>query len=160
MCTLWGLSPGRLTGYVQRVKPVGSLIRISRRVNFSEYWWRPVHLSMLSYQGFSFIRTKQNRTGILSRHLSIQEGQDGPGSLTWFFFFFFFKDHFFVAFGEEFTRISLCPYSASSPHSLMPCLLTDQKFANSFWKGSPKEHFYEVISKSDQWFERKRHFKN
>ena len=46
----------------------------------------------------------------------------------------------FVAFREEFTRISWCPYNAISPHSLIPCLLTDQNFANNFWKGSPKEH--------------------
>ena len=43
--------------------------------------------------------------------------------------FFFF---FFVAFREEFTTISLCLYSASSPHSLIPCSLTDQTVANSF----------------------------
>ena len=39
---------------------------------------------------------------------------------------------FFVAFRKEFTRISLCPYSASSRHSLRPCLSTDQNFANNF----------------------------
>ena len=39
---------------------------------------------------------------------------------------------FFVTFGEEFVRISSCPYSANSPHSLMPCLLTDQNFMDSF----------------------------
>ena len=39
---------------------------------------------------------------------------------------------FFVPFREEFTRISLCLYSASSPHSLIPCLLTDQNFTNNF----------------------------
>ena len=38
----------------------------------------------------------------------------------------------------------------------MPCLLTNQNFANSFWKGSPKEHFYEIISKSDNRFQRRR----
>ena len=38
--------------------------------------------------------------------------------------------HFFVPFREEFTSISL--YSASSPHSLIPCLLTDQNFPNKF----------------------------
>ena len=35
---------------------------------------------------------------------------------------------FFVVFREEFTRISLCLYSARSLHSLIPCLLTDQNF--------------------------------
>ena len=38
----------------------------------------------------------------------------------------------FVAFREEFTRISLCLCSGSSPHSLIPCLFTDQNFANNF----------------------------
>ena len=46
---------------------------------------------------------------------------------------------FFVAFREEFI--------------LIPCLLTDQNFAIKFWKGSPKGHFYEIISISDQLFQ-------
>ena len=46
-----------------------------------------------------------------------------------FFFFFLF------AFREELTRISLCLYSARSPHSLIPCSLTDQNFTNNFEKG-------------------------
>ena len=53
----------------------------------------------------------------------------------------FREDHgqfLFVAFREEFTRISLCPYSGGSPISLMPCLLTDQHFANNFEKGHPR----------------------
>ena len=63
-------------------------------------------------------------------------------------------------FGEEdFLKISSCPYSARSPHSPEPCLWTDQNFANTFWKGSPKEHSCEIISKSDQRF-RRRFFKN
>ena len=28
------------------------------------------------------------------------------------------------------------------------------KFQEQFWKGSLKDHFYEIISKSDQWFQR------
>ena len=43
--------------------------------------------------------------------------------------------YFFVAFREEFTRISLCLYSARSLHSLIPCLLTDQNFKNNSEKG-------------------------
>ena len=39
---------------------------------------------------------------------------------------------FFVAFREEFTRISLCLYSASRPHSLIPCSLIDHNFPNNF----------------------------
>ena len=64
------------------------------------------------------------------------------------------------SFGEDFLRISSCPYSARSPHSPEPCLWTDQNFANNFWKGSPKEHSCEIISKSDQHFQRRRFFKN
>ena len=41
-----------------------------------------------------------------------------------------------------------------------PCFTTDQNFANDFWKGSPKEHSCEIISKSDQGFQRRRFFKN
>ena len=39
---------------------------------------------------------------------------------------------FLVALREEFTRISLCPYNASSPHSPIPCFSTDQNFPNDF----------------------------
>ena len=41
----------------------------------------------------------------------------------------------------------------------MPGLLTDQNFQTVFEKNHPKEHFYEMISKSDQWFHRRRFFK-
>ena len=64
-------------------------------------------------------------------------------------------------FGEEdFLRISSCPYSTRSPHSPEPCLWTDQNFTDNFRKGSPKEHFCEIILKSDQPFLRRRFFKN
>ena len=63
-------------------------------------------------------------------------------------------------FEEDFLRISSCPYSARSPHSPEPCLWTDQNFRNSSWTGSPKEHSCEIISKSDQGFQRRRFFKN
>ena len=42
---------------------------------------------------------------------------------------------FLVVFREEFTRISLCLYSARSLHSLIPCLLTGQNFKNNSEKG-------------------------
>ena len=61
-------------------------------------------------------------------------GQDGPWSLT-LFFEIALAIFFFVAFREEFTRISLCLYSARSLHSLIPCLLTDQNFKNNSEKG-------------------------
>ena len=64
------------------------------------------------------------------------------------------------SFGEDFLRISSCPYSARSPHSPEPCLWTDQNFAYNFWKGSPKEHSCEFFSKSDLLFQRRRIFKN
>ena len=35
---------------------------------------------------------------------------------------------------EDFLRISSFPYSESSPHSLEPCLKTDQNFPNNFWE--------------------------
>ena len=50
--------------------------------------------------------------------------------------------------------------SESSPHSLEQCLSTDQNFANSFWKGSPKEHFCEINTESDQRFQRRKFLKN
>ena len=36
--------------------------------------------------------------------------------------------------GEEFLRISSCPYSVTSPRSLDTCFLTDQNFVNKFQK--------------------------
>ena len=59
-----------------------------------------------------------------------------------------------------FLRISSCHYSERSPNSAEPCFWMDQSFANTFWKGSPKEHFCEIISKSDQRFQRRRFLKN
>ena len=50
------------------------------------------------------------------------------------------------SFGEDFLRISSCPYSARNPYSPEPCLWRDQNFANTFWKGSPKEHSFEIIN--------------
>ena len=61
---------------------------------------------------------------------------------------------------EDFMRISSCQYSARSPHSPEPCFWTDQNFTSTFWKGSPKEHFCEIISKSDLQFQRRRFLKN
>ena len=40
---------------------------------------------------------------------------------------------------EDFLRIFSCPFSASSPHSPEPYLLTDYNFTNNFWKKSPKK---------------------
>ena len=39
-----------------------------------------------------------------------------------------------------------------------PCLHTDQNYANSFLKGSHKEHSCKIISKSDQRLRRRRFF--
>ena len=60
-----------------------------------------------------------------------QEGQNGPSIAH--LNFLDYPSHFFflflAPFREEFTRICLCLYS---PHSLIPCLLTDQNFASNF----------------------------
>ena len=64
------------------------------------------------------------------------------------------KEHFGIFFlnltsgfrEREFSRISSCPYSASSSHSQE--------------QGSPKEHPCQIILKSDQGFQRRRIFKN
>ena len=45
------------------------------------------------------------------------------------------RANFFLLLSEKnFIRISLCLYSASNPHSLIPCLLIDQNFPNNFEK--------------------------
>ena len=57
---------------------------------------------------------------------------------------------------EDFLRISSCPHIAKSPpHPLRPFFSTDQNFTNTFWKGSPKEQSCEIISKSDNQFQRR-----
>ena len=69
-----------------------------------------------------------------STKLTVDNKTRGP-RWSWIAHLNFLDDHnqfFFVAFREKFTRISVCLYSASSPHSLMPCLFTDQNFANNF----------------------------
>ena len=74
------------------------------------------------------------------------------GTFLWIYFKFWPA----VLENKIFLRISSCPYSVRSPHSPEPCLRTDQNFANNFWKGSPKEHSCEIISKLDQRFQRRR----
>ena len=61
----------------------------------------------------------------------------------WIAHMIFFLDYpsqffFFVAFREQFTRIPSCLYSARSPHSLIPCSLTDQNFTNNYGKGNSR----------------------
>ena len=68
----------------------------------------------------------------------------------------FWDDHsqiFFVAFREEFTRISICLYSASSPHLLMPCLLTDNpaKLFQNLTSGFRGQEFWRISLKSTHW---------
>ena len=46
------------------------------------------------------------------------------------------------------------------PPPWQPCFSTDQNFTNNFRKGSPKEQFCEIISKSDKQFQRRRILKN
>ena len=62
--------------------------------------------------------------------------------------------------GEDFLRISSCPYIARSPYSPESCLWMHQNFANNFWKKLHKEHSCDIISKSDLPFRRRRFFKN
>ena len=70
-----------------------------------------------------------------SRNISMRLFQNLTNSSQFFFFFFFFFFGGGVAFKEEFTRISLCLYSARILHSLIPCLLTDQNFKIDSEKG-------------------------
>ena len=63
---------------------------------------------------------------------------------------------FFCHFQRRIYKIFFYIPIVQCPYSLMPCLLTAQNFVNNFWKGTPKEHFYEIISKPDQWFQKRR----
>ena len=63
-------------------------------------------------------------------------------------------------FGEDFLRISSCPYSAKSfPPPTMAAMFFDQNFMNIFL-GSPKEQSCKIPSKSDKRFQRRRTLKN
>ena len=62
---------------------------------------------------------------------------------------------FFVAFREEFTRISLCLYSARSLHSLIPCLLTDQNFKNNSEKGHSRKISMRLFQNLTNSFQRR-----
>ena len=45
---------------------------------------------------------------------------------------------------DDFLRISLCLYSASSQHSPEPCLFTDKNFVNNFLTGDFREDFLRI----------------
>ena len=66
----------------------------------------------------------------------------------------YFKIWLAVSEKKIFLGISSCLYSARTPHSPEQCFLTDQNFRNTF--RSPKEHSCEIISKSDQRFQKRR----
>ena len=57
---------------------------------------------------------------------------------------------------KNFKEFLWSPHSAKNPPppSQQPCFLKDQNFAHNFWKGSQKKQSYEIISKSDQRFQR------
>ena len=57
-------------------------------------------------------------------------------------------------FGEKsFLRISSCPYSAKSPHSPEPYLLTDQNFVNIFEKGHSRNIHVKLFQNLTSSFE-------
>ena len=76
-----------------------------------------------------------------------QEGQNGPGSLTWFFEIALAI--FFLSFSEKNSQefLYVCTVQESPFNNMF---IDRSKFQEQFWKGSLKEHFYEIISKSDQ----------
>ena len=78
-----------------------------------------------------------------------REGQDGPGSLTWFF-----EIALAIFLGGRFQRRIYKNFFMSvqckKPPFTNTMFIDRSKFQEQFWKGSLKEHFYEIISKSDQ----------
>ena len=80
-----------------------------------------------------------------------QDGKDGPGSLTWFFeialanFFFFFG-----RFQRRIYKNFFMSVQCKKPPFTNTMFIDRSKFQEQFWKGSLKENFYEIISKSDQ----------
>ena len=76
-----------------------------------------------------------------------QEGQDGPGLLTRVFEITLAI--FFVPFREGFTRISLTVQCKLPPFTNTTFIDRSKFRKQFFFKRSLKEHFYEIISKSD-----------
>ena len=77
-----------------------------------------------------------------------QEGQDGPGLLTWLFEIAL--ANFFCHFQRRIYK-NFCMSVQCKKPPFTGTMFTDRsKFQEQFWKGSLKEHFYEIISKSDQ----------
>ena len=54
----------------------------------------------------------------------------------------------------------LCSSELKSPSPWRPCFSTNQNLANNFWRGLHKDKPCEIIPNSDQWFKRRRFFKN
>ena len=77
-----------------------------------------------------------------------QEGQDGPGSLTWFFEIA--PAIFFCRFQRRIYKNFLMSVQCKKPPFTNTMFIDRSKFQEQFWKGSLKVHFYEIISKSDQ----------
>ena len=77
-----------------------------------------------------------------------QEGQDGPGSLTWFFEITL--ANFFLSLSEKNLQEFLFVCTVQEAPFTNAMFIDRSKFHEQFWKGSLKEPFYEIISKSDQ----------
>ena len=56
----------------------------------------------------------------------------------------------------NFQIMSFCPFSDAS---WMPCFSTNQYVLNILCRGSPKEHFYQIILESDKQIQRRRFLK-
>ena len=78
-----------------------------------------------------------------------QEGQDGPGSLTWFFEIAL-ASFFFSRFQRRIYKNFFMSVQCKKPPFTNTMFIDRSKFQEQFWKGSLKEHFYKITSKSDR----------
>ena len=60
---------------------------------------------------------------------------------------------------RRFLKFSILIYRENKPHPWRPYFLTNQKGLNNLGRGSPKEHFCEIILKWVQWFRTRRFLK-
>ena len=61
---------------------------------------------------------------------------------------------------EDFLKFSILIYRENKPRPPWQlCFLTNPNGLNNLGRGSPKEHFYQIISQSVQWFLTRRFFK-
>ena len=116
---------------------------VSEEKNFDEFLWSPHREKSPPWQPY-FSKGQNFTNNFWKGSHNEQSCENIPNSDQRFRRRRFFKNFFMSA------HCKIPP-----PHPLRPFFSTDQNFTNTFWKGSPKEQSCEIISKSDNQFQRR-----